>query len=61
MQPKKNQKQNKSIDTDNRVVVRGREGGLQEGKMGKRINCMVTNGNQIFGGKHTIVYAEVEL
>ena len=32
----KKQKQNKNTETDNRLVVRGREGGLQEGKMGKR-------------------------
>ena len=38
---------------------RGRSGERWEGKMEKGIKCIVTDGNEIFGGEHTVIYTEV--
>ena len=50
---------NKHEDTENRVVVTRGEG-VVSGRV-KGINCMVTDGNEIFGGEHTVEYTEVEI
>ena len=49
------------IDTENRlVVVRGEEAwGL--GKIGDGVNCMLTNGKQIYCGDQFVVYTKIEL
>lgn len=37
---------------------RGRGGG--KGNVGKGVKCIVTGGNEIFGGGYTVVYTEVK-
>lgn len=62
MEKKYNQTPNNQIDTENRVVVtRGEEAGHGDGKTGKGIDSMLTNGNEIFGSEHTVVQTEVEI
>lgn len=41
------------------VVTKGK--GWREGKMGKGVKYLMTDGNYIFGGEHTILYADIEL
>lgn len=38
---------------------RGR--GMGVGKISKKVNCIVKDGKQIFGGDHFIMYTDVEL
>ena len=41
----KTNKQNKLLDTENRLLVTRAEGGCRLGKMGEGVNCMVMDSN----------------
>ena len=62
---KKNKNKNRNkIKTQRQItdwwLEEGKEG-CRRAKWVREVNCMVMNGNKIFGGKHTLVYTEVEL
>lgn len=52
---------NKVIDTDNRMVIPKGKRRWQEGKLGKGIKYMKTEGNYTLGAEHAKQYTDVEL
>ena len=59
---KKQNKQNKLVDIEKRLVFTREEGsGEKWMKWVKGINCMVMDGNQTCGGDHFVVYTGVKL
>lgn len=53
--------ENKHVNTENRIVVTRWEGVGGRAKQVKKVNSMVTDGNEISGGKHSGEYNEVEI
>lgn len=62
---KKTSEQNKLNTKTNSLIehidVTKGEGGWRVGTMGEEVNYMVMNGDQTFGGDHSLVYTDVKL
>ena len=65
MQKRKAYKQQKQKIKPNkkniqRLITRG-EGKVQGEEWVKEVNCIMMGGNSIFGGKHVVMYTEIEI